>query len=122
MSLTEKFQITVPTREEAGEPWVSFESQRRVRVPQEKTGKFNQMPEIDEQDLGSDGWVYGVGGNTDVSDGVNDHVLNRGFHRHQMKGTDDQYGGEHVDLFYGEVEDEKGNVGFAERNNYLDRM
>jgi hypothetical protein len=39
-----------------------------------------------------------------------------------MNGTDDLYTGEHVDQFYGEAVDEDGKVGFAERNNYLDRM
>lgn len=35
---------------------------------------------------------------------------------------DDAYTGEGVDQFYGEAVDDKGTVGFVERNNYLDRQ
>lgn len=51
--------------------------------------------------------------------------LTRGFGAYEMSGTDDMYTNEHVDLFYGEVvgQDDVGDkvVGFAERNNYMDR-
>ena len=127
MSLQEKFQITVPTKEEAGEKWVTFNSQRDTEgSPRPDHGeKFNKMPpgmDIGNQENRTD-FKHGFGGDTDVSGGnVNDAALGgRGFTRLKMKGTDDQYSGEHVDLFYGCVEDEKGNEGFCERNNYLDR-
>lgn len=123
MSISEKFQITVPTKEEAGEDFVSFESARvNHDIPVGDRAKLNDMPEVDLYDCGSNGFVQGFGGNTDVSNGVNAKSMTKGFSRFNMKGTDDQYGGEHIDLFYGEVEDEKGNVGFIERNNYLDRL
>jgi hypothetical protein len=123
MSLAEKFQITVPVKVEGGEDFVSFDSARvNNYIPEGGRAKLNGMPETDLCDCASDGFVQGFGGNTDVSGGVNAGAMQRGFSRYDMKGTDDQYGGEHIDLFYGEVEDEKGNVGFAERNNYLDRI
>lgn len=123
MSLSERFQITVPTREEAGTPFVSFESQRVTHGIMKDDEKFNNLPTIDINDSGYVGkFVRGFGGDTDVSDGITDKALKTGITRYEMKGTDDQYGGEHIDLFYGKVEDEKGNEGFAERNNYLDRL
>ena len=60
-------------------------------------------------------------GETDVSADTNAESMMKGFTRRDMKATDDQYTGEHMDHFYGEAVDELGNVGFAERNNYLDR-
>lgn len=123
MSLTEKFQITVPVKSEGSAEFVSFESVRvRNHVKSGPAAKMNEMPKVDLQDLGGHGFATGYGGDTDVSDGVTDATLKEGFKRKTMAGDDDQYSGEHIDLFYGEVEDEKGNVGFVERNNYLDRI
>lgn len=117
MSLQEKFQITVPAKEEAAEPWVSFESQRITTgdpMPQDGE-KFNVMPVGYDATCYRDNFKKGFGGDTDVSGGVNSKSLGQGFQKREMKGTDDQYTGEHTDLFYGD------SGGFCERNNYLDR-
>ena len=129
MSLAEKFQITVPfkQRPEKLEEWTSFESQRCTHDAQtpEDGAKFNRMPP--GMDIGNQTCVeefeHGFGGDKDVGGRmVNKKALTEtGFTRLEMKSTDDQYGGEHVDLFYGEAIDEAGNHGFLERNNYLDR-
>ena len=128
MSLAEKFQITVPVKKEAGESWATFESQRDTHGVQgpDHGAKFNVMPpgmDIENQSMVCK-FVQGFGGDKDVSgEDVNAAALGgRGFTRKDMKGTDDQYDGEHIDLFYGTVEDEKGREGFCERNNYLDRI
>ncbi len=63
-----------------------------------------------------------MAGSTDFSADTNPEAFDKGFTRRDMRGADDQYTGEHVDHFYGETVDEDGKVGFAERNNYLDRL
>ncbi len=123
MSLAEKFQITIPPKkDEANEQWASFSSVHKTDCcPDPEHGeKFNRMPKT--QIHGKHEFAHGFGGNTDVSDGLSTNALKAGFDRREMKATDDQYGGEHIDLFYGEVIDELGHVGFVERNNYLDRL
>ena len=132
MSLAEKFQITVPYKEESVPPEDAWTSQDSVRhncteyVP-EHGEKFNVLPpgmDITNSRNSPDDFTYSaMAGASDVSPGARDvDRINKGFVRPDMKGTDDQYSGEHVDLFYGEAVDEKGNVGFVERNNYLDRL
>jgi hypothetical protein len=123
MSLAEKFQITIPPKkEESDQNWVSPSTTRLLNgVPcNEGDQKFNIMPSL--QINSKDHSVFGYGGNTDVSGGLEPETFKKGFFRREMKATDDQYGGEHIDLFYGEAIDEDGNVGFVERNNYLDRL
>lgn len=122
MSLAEKFQITVPAKEEDGEPWVGFDAVRvSDGVTRPETGeKFNEMPKSQISQLHP--FVHGFGGNTDVTGDVEPSSLVKGYKRRELKSTDDQYSGEHCDLFYGEAVDEKGQHGFVERNNYLDRM
>jgi hypothetical protein len=140
MSLAEKFQITVPyseKKDDDGTQWKDVNSVRCVDDnPQStNTSKFNILPstEIFDQYFENGGndsrlnnFAQGFGGNTDVSSLGSESINNpktftEGFVRRTMKATDDQYDGEHIDLFYGEAVDEKGNVGFVERNNYLDR-
>ena len=128
--LAEKFQITIPYRESAPKPdnlWVSAESQR-INSGNTQPGhgeKFNRLPVTDvEVQEGRSKFVQGCGGDTDVSGERNfaaPNFFKQGYSRLDMKSTDDTYDGEHVDLFYGEAVDEKGRVGFCERNNYLDR-
>lgn len=115
--IVEKSQITVPTKEEAGEPWVSFDSQRDTAgvVHPGLQAKFNQMPVGYDATCYRDKFGYSFGGDDDVSGGITPKSLDKGFERKDMKGTDDIYTGEHVDLFYGDA------GGFVERNNYLDR-
>ena len=114
--LQEKFQILVPAKEEAGESWVS---QGSVRQPQEMTDKFNYPPpgmDISNQQFTEQHQMpLVVSGENDVSKDVTPAAFRQGFTRREMKGCDDLYTGEHVDLFYGD------SGGFCERNNYLDR-
>lgn len=117
MCLAEKFQITLPPKEETDHEWTAFESKAVAHGP-----KFNQLPTSQiEGDCGFPSSIS-LAGSTDVSDGINPKSLKHGYKRGEMSGTDDLYSGEHIDLFYGEVKDEKGRVGFVERNNYLDRL
>ena len=132
MSLKEKFQITAPGKINAGEPWADFSSARvnhgekalnNKGAFQEVDGKFNYLPPgmcINEQvpDVGKLG--YGFDGEHDVTKNDADY-LHKGYSRAKMGATDDQYTGEHIDLFYGEAYGDDGEVGFLERNNYLDR-
>jgi len=136
MSLQEKFQITVPPTKPEEESWVGFGQVRNVgeagflhQNNSEATGplgpKFNTAPpgmDISNQ-LRSRilQMPLTMAGETDVSKDTNEQAFARGFTRRDMKGTDDQYTGEHMDHFYGEVVNEYGEVGFIERNNYLDR-
>jgi hypothetical protein len=126
--LQEKFQVILPTKEENGEQWVSFESQRDLNNEMEwccdcaddtDPRKFNLMPP--GMDIGSQ-WrseqnqqPLSMAGVTDVSKDTTTRALVEGYTKRKMRGTDDAYTGEHVDHFYGDA------GGFAERNNYLDR-
>ena len=121
MSLQEKFQITAPYKgEEADNQFVDFKSQRviyRGELESLNRGGYSMEDATSPREK----FVHGFGGDTDVSNGCDAPSLGRGYHRLELDGADDQYTGEHVDLFYGEAVDEKGRAGFIERNNYLDR-
>ena len=138
MSLQEKFQITAPPVHQEDDKWVSFESQRVTgesgrmhrnghKAFSDPQGKFNCLPpgrDIAKQVRATINEMSVVqAGASDVSR-VDPSHFECGYSRYGMKGTDDQYTGEHMDHFYGEVvdEDDHSNVGFAERNNYLDRI
>jgi hypothetical protein len=121
MSLQEKFQITVPYKgEEDDNHFVDLKSQRVLYQSEPENFRIGQNRVYDATSP-REKFVQGFGGDTDVSNGCDAKSLDRGYHRMDMGGTDDQYTGEHMDLFYGEVVDEKGQSGFVERNNYLDR-
>lgn len=142
-SLQEKFQITTPPKndEVAAHQWKwPFNGSENRAVKDagflhrnntkgdgaEPMGvKFNQLPpgmEIDNQlRYTHRATPYILAGMSDVSGDTNMHSIEHGYTRKEMKATDDQYGGEHMDHFYGEATDELGNTGFVERNNYLDR-
>jgi len=124
MSLSEKFQMTVPFKETESEPWVSGQSARinTGNTPPGEGSQFNVMPVGYDATCSRDNFQEGFGGDTDASEDVEPSSMLKGYQRRPMGPTDDLYTGEHIDLFYGEVKDEKGNVGFAERNNYLDRL
>ena len=132
MSMAEKFQITIPYHEEgatkAEDTWTSFQSQRCTsgNTPPEIENKFNRMPCGDVLiNEGRSEFVSGTGGDKDVSGErlfSDPKFFTQGYKRLDMKSTDDQYGGEHIDLYYGDAVDEKGLVGFVERNNMLDRL
>lgn len=117
--LQEKFQITVPAKEEAGEGWTSFESSRSLNGQRATEDKFNHLPpgmELSQWASEQNPMLLSMSGASDVSRDTNPTAFANGFTRKEMKGSDDQYSGEHVDHFYGDT------GGFVERNNYLDRM
>jgi hypothetical protein len=129
-SLQEKFQIS-PPRNDKGEdpgPWASFEKARQSQAEvgdwcPENAGsvdmrRFNEMPpgmNIDQCRAEINGMPLSTAGESDVSKDTNPTAFREGFTKRDMKGTDDQYTGEHMDHFYGDA------GGFVERNNYLDR-
>lgn len=111
--LQEKFQTTLPGKEEAGQGWTTFESQRTVR----NETAYNCLPVGYDASSPADKFVSGgYAGSTDVTDDVNVPNLRKGWTGKKMGMTDDLYTGEHCDHFYGDAD------GFVERNNYLDRM
>ena len=124
MSLQEKFQVTVPysKKTEEGDSWNSFDSTRVIA----------DASELNDGHLHTDSYCAhgdskfthgGLAGSTDESGCcITPSSLGVGYHHCPMNGSDDQYTGENVDLFYGEAVDESGAKGFAERNNYLDRI
>ena len=118
--LQEKFQVILPPQpdEDDGTEWKTFESQRRTQPAKEN---LNEMP-VNMQLENQNGMTRSIAGSTDFSVDANPEAFDKGFKRHVMNGSDDQYTGEHVDHFYGEVVDKDGKTGFAERNNYLDRL
>lgn len=134
MSLKEKFQITVPGKIEDGEGWATLDSVRDTKgeyAYNNKTagewtdGKFNEIPpgmDIGNQYADIHNMPYAFAdGHSDVTQ-PDSNTLKKGYTRAKMTGTDDQYTGEHIDLFYGTAYgDSKDEVGFIERNNYLDR-
>jgi hypothetical protein len=122
MSLQEKFQVIVPGKAEAAEPWASFESARECPDACPEDGeKFNSLTpgmEINNSLSPIERQIpLKLAGAGDQSDVVsNPENMIRGHSELKMKGCDDQYTGEHLDHFYGD------SGGFAERNNYLDRL
>jgi len=114
--LQEKFQITVPAKEEQGEPWADFNANRDLRGMEHPTVFMPPGMDITNQCLTQqENMPLSMAGESDVSKDTNPESFECGFKKREMKGTDDQYTGEHVDHFYGDA------GGFVERNNYLDR-
>jgi hypothetical protein len=114
---------TFPTPRTTGE--AGFMHRNNESAAADATAKFNMLPpgmDIDNQRRKRiDRMPLVMMGESDVSKDTNPESFQNGFTRRNMEGTDDQYTGEHMDLFYGEAKDELGHVGFVERNNYLDR-
>ena len=124
MSLQEKFQIVSPysKKEDDGDKWQSFDS---ARVSESDGEQFNIMPpgmDISQPNARIEKMPLSTAGATDVSDDVSTESMQKGYARRELASAEEQYTGEQVDLFYGEAVDESGFVGFAERNNYLDRI
>ena len=125
--LQEKFQVIVPAKPEAGESWVTADSQRYLggqmgwcpaAADDTDPRKFNLMPpgmELKNQWRTDQPNIPMTMGERDVSHDVNPEAWREGFTKRKMRGSDDAYTGEHVDHFYGDA------GGFCERNNYLDR-
>lgn len=138
MSLQEKFQITLPPKpdEDDGTEWKTFESQRRTFKPgmdhvnnmtagEDVDGKYNEIPvnmQLQDQNV----IMRNMAGSSDASHDTNLESFAEGYTRATLRGDEDQYTGEHVDHFYGVVygrdDQDKLVEGFAERNNYLDRL
>lgn len=136
MSLQEKFQSTMPPKPEKDHEWRTFSSARSTGeagfahsnnkdATADITMKTNFMPPgmdiSNQRNKRIQNMPLSMAGETDVSNDTNPASFAKGFKRRDMGNTDDQYTGEHQDLFYGSAEDEEGNVGFVERNNYMDR-
>jgi hypothetical protein len=117
--LQEKFQITVPAKEEGAEPWVPANATWNIEDGNPAGCLFNQLPpgmEIRAQHRSRQhNMAFVMSGDTDVSKDTNPMAYAEGFTKRDMKAIDDQYTGEHVEHFYGDA------GGFVERNNYLDR-
>ena len=144
--IQEKFQTILPTApgDDDGNEWVGFKSARNTgsvgqthrnnqTAAEETDGKLNLTPpgsDINNQARREiNNMPFSMAGATDVSGGCNfkdNSIYKKGFCRQEMRGCDDQYTAEHVDHFYGAVVDHDGDgevyEGFAERNNYLDRI
>jgi hypothetical protein len=137
-NLQEKFQITAPSQKnddasDDGDKWVTPNSQFvhfgfKDGLPVNIDGQhtpLNRLPTNGIYAPGLHEMNLVIAGSSDVTDVANIEAIRDGFAPHNMQGTDDQFTGEHVDLFYGEAVGEndigKKVVGFVERNNYLDR-
>lgn len=123
--LQEKIQVTVvPTPKENGEEWVSFESCREFQSNVD-TDTMNRMPPgmdiSNQRSFQINQMPLSCAGESDVSADTNPSAFADGYLRRKMRGIDDQYTDEHVDLFYTTVVGEDGE-GFVERQNYLDRI
>lgn len=139
-SLQEKFQISPVLNQKENQfsdKWVKWvpgttaPALGKARKSQESVGdwsakcaddvdfrRFNEMPpgmDINQARADIEKMPLVMMDETSVSKSTNPESLREGFKRLDMKGTDDQYTGEHMDLFYGDA------GGFVERNNYCDR-
>lgn len=134
MSLKEKFQITLPDPTQEDEGWADLSTAQTKKGEhpynnrtafEETDGKFNETApgmDITNQFRETPNMPYHLDGHSDVTKNDKD-FLKKGYSRAKMTGTDDQYTGEHIDLFYGTAYgDSRDEIGFIERNNYLDRQ
>lgn len=135
--MQEKFEVGFPVPEdEAPDNWVHPDAARVKKNTPGRTGmpggdyesrymnnavEFNSLPpgsDIEDQEVKDIRKMRVItSGEDDVTTPTNAGVFTRGFGRLKLKPTDDMYTNEHQDAFYDQVGD-----GFAERNNYLDRM
>lgn len=141
--LQEKFQRTMQRPAEEPKAWTTPKAVRRVVVQESqhyapigdkaaaagKQAEFdaprtNRMPPgqeiMDQVQSRQYEQPYSNAGATDESNSVNAAMLIKGYQRQQMRPEDEMYNDEHEELFYGTAEVD-GDVGFVERNNYLDR-
>ena len=123
MSLQEKFQISVLARPEPDDKWQDWTKEAVASKAMDSHGvapaqlwtRLNKIPGLNIDDQVTINMPLVMAGATDVTDHVNKGAFIKGYTKAEMKGTDDQYTGEHTDLFYGDA------GGFVERNNYMDR-
>lgn len=130
----EKFQVNEPNQDYSyGNAWASFESAHTAKgTPYGNSALFNSLPpgmDIEDQET-SDQRVFNksIAGNYPVGHNAGDPTqdcteksVKSGFDRKPCCPTDDMYTREHNDAFYDDPEVD-GQHGFAERNNYLDRL
>ena len=130
----EKFEIREPNPSDKDQgPWASDASARTRKGLQQRhdSGKYqsyradlNMLPpgmNIDEQQVREINSMRTVtGGTDDVTDNPVGSNFSKGYVGLKMKGTDDLYTNEHVDVFYNSVEVD-GVEGYLERGNVLDR-
>lgn len=139
--MQEKFQVDYPpaTREN-DVAWTNDKSARAKKNIPGREGRsggdaasgrmnnavqFNSLPpgmDIEDQEVTDQRkFPMVMAGESDVSRDNNPEARRRGFKRLAMRATDDEYTNAHVDAFYREISVD-GDVGFAERNNTLDRL
>jgi hypothetical protein len=140
--LQEKFQVDNPQEknDDASSGWVLDRATRVKKGTPRREGRpggdhasqfmnnavnYGSLPpgmEIEDQEI-TDQRQFGIamGGETDVSKDWNSEAVKTGYTRKTMRATDDEYSKAHEDAFYDEVAVD-GDVGFAERNNMLDRL
>lgn len=115
--MIEKLQTILPPQSDGSNKWAS--------LPQKHTACAEYDPaqaDFGGKSIHKDSYI-GFAGCTDVTDNSTAAALNSkvGYTRADMSPTDDQYTGEMCDPFYDEMNVD-GEVGFAERHNYLDRI
>ena len=109
--LQEKLQVVLgPVKHEAAAEWAKATSN-----PHRMRSSGQQLPPGMDICEGN-AMPISLAGETDLSCDTNTTSIEEGFTRRDMGNCDDQCTGEHVDAFYGD------SGGFAERNNYLDRL
>lgn len=135
----EKFEVRPNQQPEGAEggKWVSDKRARNRNGMQTRArnGQFepyhgdmlNTLPpgsDITDQefaDIPAHAQAGDLGVGSQATSDVTRESLRRGFDRKALRPTDDMYTREHNDAFYDSVEVD-GVEGFAERNNYLDRL
>lgn len=137
----EKNQLEfLPMGDDNGNTWVTDKSARTKKGTPGREGRaggdyasrymdnavfYNSLPpgsNLPDQEMGDERVMRTVtAGTDDVTDNPKGQDFVKGFVDVPMKGTDDQFTNEHVDVFYSEATVD-GKTGFIERGNYLDRM
>lgn len=117
--MQEKNQILNKPRPPEKTKWADLNS--ALHAASDYTADMPPGDDIMNQDHVEEFTPISLGGEHSVTDHVSSG-LKKGYTRGKMNPSDDQYPGEGIDLWYGEAVDDQGNVGFLERNNYLDRI
>jgi hypothetical protein len=138
--MQEKFQVAFREYAEEGDPgpWMTDKSARvKKNLPgreglsggdpaskkMDNAVMYNSIPpgmDIEDQEVCDIRVMnYSMSGSNPIGhnagDVHNDEAVSAGYVKRPMSPIDEMYTGEHTDPFYGEL-------GFSERNNYLDRL
>lgn len=136
--LQEKFQVDYPQQgnDDAHSGWKTDQSARTKKGmpgrerhhgpdPSTNAAELTSLPpgtQIEDQEESDQRrFPMTMGGESDQSRDWNAEAVRKGFKRLPMRATDDEYTKAHQDAFYDEM-DVDGAIGFAERNNMLDRL